>query len=160
MSNIQTSYGAQAQAITITLASLANAAARASAAIDNSVNLFLDALVQLVLKSGAASVVATGFVNIYAVGTTDGGTTYGEGATGSDAAITLTVPPNARLIGVINMVAVATTYKSEPMSVAAAFGGVLPQKWAIIVENQSGGSFDAVEGSHAKQYQGVLATAT
>lgn len=155
MANILSLYGTSNQPITITLASLANNTQRASTVVDNSSTVWLDALVQVQVKSGASAVSATGAVNVYAYGTSDGGTTYSEGATGTDAAITLTVPPNARLIGVLNVVANAVTYKSSPMSVAAAFGGVLPQKWGIIVENKSGAALDATEGSHLKFYQGA-----
>lgn len=155
MATIKPLYGSSGQAVTVTLASLANASARASNAIDNTSNLYDDVLFQLYVKSGASGVTATGVVNVYAAGSTDGGTTYAEGATGSDAAITLTSPPNVKLIGQINVVANATTYKSEPFSVAAAFNGILPQKFVIIVENQSGGALDSTEGNHTKQYQGV-----
>jgi hypothetical protein len=61
------------------------------------------------------------------------------------------------LVGTINMVANATTYVSGPMSVANAFGGQLPERWGIVVENRSGAPFDATEGNHAKLWQGVLA---
>lgn len=145
--------------ITITLGSLASGNARQSAAVDNSSALYLDVLVQLKIKSGAASNSVNGYANVYAYGTADGGTDYAEGATGSDASITLNGVTNLRLIGTINFGANATTYVSEPMSVAAAFGGILPQKWGIVVENQTGGSFDSTEGNHAKLSQGVWAQA-
>src|SRR5437879_971146 len=131
--NILTKYGINNQAITCTLASLANNGQRSSTAISNTANLFIDALVQIQIKSAAASTSATGYVNIYAYGTVDGGTTYGEAA-GTDAGITLTSPPNVRLIGVLNVVANATTYKSNPMSVAEALGGALPDHWGSIIQ--------------------------
>jgi hypothetical protein len=153
---IKSNYGSGNQAITVTLASLANAARRASTAIDNTTNLFLDALVQLKIKTGASGVLATGYVEVFAYATADpSGPTYAEAATGSDAAITLTVPPNLKLIGILNVVANATSYVSEPLSVAAAFGGVLPAKWGIVIGNQSGAALDSTEGNHAKFYQGV-----
>lgn len=157
MSDIKAKFGSSNQGITITLASLANDAARESTVVDNSTNVFLDALVTLKVKSGASGTSTTGYVAVYAYGTSDGGTTYGDTATGSDAAITLTSPTNLRLIGMINVVANATTYKSNPMSVASAFGGALPEKWGIVVVNKSGGTLDGTEGNHAKFYQGVLA---
>src|SRR5437879_3866715 len=157
--DILNKYGTNNQAITITLASLANNGQRSSLAIDNSVNKFIDAWVQFQIKSGASGVSATGYVNVYAYGTVDGGTTYGEGA-GTDAGITLTSPPNVRLIGVLNVVANATTYKSNPMSVAAAFGGVLPAHWGLIIENQTGAALDATEGNHLKMYQGLYGSYT
>src|SRR4051794_15534221 len=122
MASIKSAYGSSNQSITCTLASLANAAARASTAVDNTSNLFLDALVTVKVKSGASSTSATGTVNVYAYGTADGGSSYPEGITGTDAGATLTSPANVKLIGVLNVVANATTYQSEPMSVAAAFG--------------------------------------
>lgn len=157
MSSIKALYGAQNQALTITLASLASGSARESTVVDNTSNKFLDALVQLKIKAGGSGTAATGYVNVYAYGTVDGGTTYGEGATGADAGITLVSPTNLRLIGRLNVVANAVTYKGNPMSVAAAFGGVLPDKWGIVVENQSGGTLDTTGSNHAAVYQGVNA---
>lgn len=155
MSTVKALFGTSNQAITVTLASLTNGSARASTAIDNSANLFLDALVQMKIKTGGASTTAVGVVNVYAYGTSDGGTTYPEANGGTDGAVTLVVPTNLRLIGQINCVANATTYTSEPMSVAQAFGGILPQLWGIVVVNNTGGTLDATEGNHLKIYQGV-----
>jgi hypothetical protein len=149
---IELDYGSTGQSITITLTTLASAAARASTAVDNSTNLFEDALVEVTIVTGSTGTSASGYVNIYAAGSVDGGTTYGDGATGSDAAVTLTVPPNARLIGTLNCVANSTTYKSVPISVAAGFGGFLPQKWVIIISNQTG---HALGTGSSVQYQGV-----
>lgn len=153
--DIKNKYGTSNQSITVTLASLADGSARESTAIDNSSNVHSDALVQLKIKTGAAGVSSTGYVAVYTYGTADGGTTYSDSATGTNAAITLTSPPNATLIGIVNTVANATTYESRPMSVRAGFGGTLPEKWGIIIENQSGAALDATEGNHAKFYQGV-----
>lgn len=155
--DIKSKYGASAQAIAVTLASLASTASRASTAVDNSTNLFLDALVSLNIKTGATGVSATGYVSVYAYGTADGGTNYTEGATGTDAALTLVSSTNLRLIGIINCVANATTYKSGPFPVAQAFGGILPDHWGIVIQNNTGAALDATEGSHLKVYQGILA---
>lgn len=143
---------------TCTLASLANNAARASTAVDNSTNKYDDEFVQLQVKSGASGVSATGVVNVYVYGTADNGTTYGDGATGTDAGITLTSPPNATLLFSLNVVANATTYKSNPFSVAQAFGGVLPDHWGIIVENKSGAALDSTEANHKKLHAPITAT--
>lgn len=157
MADIKEKFGSANQTITITIASLANNAARASTAVDNGTNLFLDALVFLKIRSASASTSSTGSVVVYAYGTADAGTTYTESASGTDAAITLTSPTNARLIGVINVVANSTTYNSGPFSVAAAFGGTLPEKWGIIIQNLSGATLDSTGSNHAAFYQGVLA---
>lgn len=155
MSDIKAKYGTSNQAITCTITSLANNGQRQSTAVDNSSNLFLDALVFVIVKSAAAATSSTGYVNIYAYGTADGGSNYSDGASGSDGAITLTSIPNMRLIGVINVVANSTTYKAGPFSVAVAFGGVLPDHWGIVVENKSAATLDASVGSAF--YQGVYA---
>lgn len=156
MTTTKESFGAQGVAITCTITSLTTTSARQSAALDNTTNLYLDALVTATIKSGASATTTTGTAVIYAYGTVDGGTTYTEGASGSDAAITLTSPTNARIIGIINIVANATTYTGGPFSVAQAFGGILPQKWGIIVLNSTGGTLDASTASC--EYQGVNLT--
>lgn len=151
-------YGTSNQAITVTLNSLANNAQRSSTAVDNTTNKFLDVEVQVKVKTNAAGTSTTGVVNIYAYGTANGGTTYGGGETGmgTDATVTLTSPPNIKKIGVINAVANATVYSAGPFSVAAAFGGILPDHWGIVVENVTGAALDASAGGSA-WYQGVQA---
>lgn len=142
--------------LTCTLASLASASARGSTAIDNSSGLYLDAGVMVKIKTGASGVSASGFVSVYAYGTVDGGTTYTDGFAGTDGAFTVSA---VKLIGTFPAIANATTYTSQVMSVAAAFGGILPAKWGIVVQNNSGGAFDSTEGNHAKLYQELYATA-
>jgi hypothetical protein len=122
--------------------------------------VFQDALFSLAVKSNSSGTSTTGYVNVYAYGTTDGGTNYTEGATGSDASISLTAPPNAIRLGSINVVANSTTYHGGPWSVAQGFGGTLPDHWGVIVENQSGAGLDGTEGNHTKTYQGVYSQYT
>lgn len=155
MSNILEAFGTSNQAITCTFTSLGTAGQRQSTVIDNTSNLFLDALVFIKFKTGSGTN-NTGVVNVYAYATVDGGTTYTDGATGSDSGITLTVPPNAKLIGTLNTVADTTTYYGGPFSVAGAFGGTLPAKWGIIIENLSGATSDSSVGS--AYYQGKYNT--
>ena len=121
MSNVKQAFNTAAT-FTCTLASLANSTAgvgRQSTVIDNSANLFMDAIVTIKIKTGASGTAANGFISVYAFGTTDGGTTYTDGFGASDAAATVSA---ARLIGTFPAVANATTYISQQMSVAAAFG--------------------------------------
>lgn len=157
MSDIKSAYGTTNQAITCTITSLANNGQRQSTVVDNSSNKFLDALVMATIKSNASGTSSTGYVAIYAYGTADTSTpTYSDSASGSDGSITLTAPPNMNLIGIVNVVANAVTYKAGPFSVASAFGGVLPEKWGIVVENKTGATLDASIGSAI--YQGVYQT--
>lgn len=134
-------YGTSGQAITITLDSLANSAARQSTAVDNTTTLYEDALVEFSIVSGASGVSATGWVDVYAYGTANGGTTYSGPATGTDGAITLLAPPNLVYIGRINVVANSTTYNGKLITIAKAFGGILPAKWGIVTVNNTGAAF-------------------
>ena len=159
MSSVKTAYGTST-AITITLASLAHSDVdgRESDAIDNTSDLFVDALVQVKVKLQAGTPSADKAVYVYAYGSEDG-TIYTDNATGSDAAITLTEPANARLIGVIHCPAAGgLTYESQPMSVAKAFDYIMPRKWGIIVRNNTNVAFDATGGNHAAKYTGIYFT--
>jgi hypothetical protein len=157
VADVKQKFGTNGQTITISLGSLGNNSARESTYIDNGTNLFLDALVGVRVRSNSSGTSSTGSVLVYAYGTINGGSNYTEGATGSDAAITLTSPTNLRLVGVINVVANSTTYSAGPFSVATAFGGTLPERWGVVIENRSGAALDATGGNHVVLYQGVLA---
>lgn len=145
-------YGTQNQSITCTITSLTTGSSRQSTAIDNTTNLYLDSLVSIIVKSGASSTATTGTVVVYAAGTSDG-TNYTDNADGPDGSFTPTSPTNLKIIGIVNVVANATTYYGGPFSVAAAFGGILPEKYTIVVTNSTGGTLDASVGS--LNYQGV-----
>jgi hypothetical protein len=141
MADIKAKYGSSNQAIAITINSLANDAKRESTAVDNSANCFLDALVQVKIATNtAADSTGDKSVYVYAYGTTDGGVTYSGNASGSDAAFG-TDPQqlnNCKLIGVIYAPTQNKIYESDPMSIASAFGGLLPQYWGIIIHNKTG----------------------
>lgn len=127
------------QSITITLNSLSSGSSQQSASINNSSNLYLDANVALILATASSGTTSTGTVAVYAYGSANGGTNFTDGASGSNASFTPTVPTNLKLIGQVNTVAVSTTYYGGPFSVAAAFG-YLPGYWGIVVTNNSGGA--------------------
>jgi hypothetical protein len=153
MADLKQAFGSSTT-ITITLASL-GAAARESANVDNGSNLFLDVMVVVQAKLQTGTPSGDKAIYVYAYGSEDG-TNYGDNATGSDAAITLRSPTNLRPLGVIACPdAGGLTYKSHPMSLAAAFGGVIPRKWGIVVHNASGVTLSATGGDHACRYTGV-----
>lgn len=133
---------------------MSNGAARSSAAIDNTTNLDDEVLVTVSIKSAASSVSTTGVVLIYAYGSADGGSTFPEGC-GTNTGVTLTVPTNLTLIGILNVVATSTTYESNPMSISTAFNGAIPDHWGICIVNNSGASLDSTEGNHAKFFAGI-----
>lgn len=156
MADIKTKYAGSAD-ITITLASLADDSKRESTKISNAANLYLDALVQLKVKTGS-SVSGDKAVYVYAYGTSESTLGYSGDASGTDAAYTGVIE-NTKLIGVISAPSASSTYVSDVMSIANAFGGKLPSEWGIIVHNRTGAAMDGTESSFAKKYAGVLAEA-
>jgi len=93
-------------------------------------------------------------------GTVDTGTPlYPDAVTGTDANITMNDPTQLQLLGTIYApTAGGLTWKGGPWSVAQKFGGVLPEKWGIVVRNFTGFALTATEGDHKKLYQGTYAT--
>lgn len=151
-----TLYGTNNQSLTITLTSLASAGARASTAVDNTVNLYEDVYLFFKMATNAAGTSATGYINIYGYGTIDGGTTYAEGITGTDAGVTLTAPPNLVLIAQFNANTNAATKTFGPISFCRMYGlDRMPAKWGIVVVNQTGAAFTATAANYAVTYQGI-----
>lgn len=163
MADIKTAFSA-VQTFTITLASLATSsvgAGRSSLTVDNSSNLYEDALVLISVQLLAGTASGDKAVYIYAWGSLDN-TLFPDTITGADAALTLTQPTQLRLIGSIAMpstIVVSTPYTSEPLSVASAFGGVLPKYWGIFIQNNTGFALNATENNLKKQWMGVYRTA-
>ena len=146
---------ATSTAMTITLASLATGSARESDAVDNTSNKYLDALVYLAIPLQTGSPGSDKLINVYVYGSEDG-TNYTDNATGSNAALTLRSPTNLKQVeAIFTPDSGALTYKSNPISIAKAFGGVLPRKWGIVVENRTNLTFNATEGNLIKTYTGV-----
>lgn len=159
MATIKQAFGAETS-FTITLASLASSATagRESAEIDNTTDLYLDALVYVKTVLQAGTPANDKAVYVYAYGGNNG-TDYPDAVTGANAAITLNDPTQLRLVGVINAPTSAGTFDGY-FSVAAAFGGVLPPWWGIAVRNYTGIALSATEGNHAYTWRGVYATST
>lgn len=158
MATVKEGFSAPA-AITCTLASLGSSGTvgRASTAVDNSTNLYLDALVTCTMTQAAGAVANDKAIYLYAYGSIDG-STYPEGITGTDAAYTILGAASAlttalRLIGVIPAVA-SDTNLHGPFAVAPAFGGILPPKWGILVLNYGGQTLT----SGSLSYVGLLPT--
>jgi hypothetical protein len=160
MASIKTAYGTNGQAMTCTLASLASAASagREATIIDNRTDLFLDVLVTAKIKLQAGTIANDQAVYVFAYGTVDDGTTLPDAVTGSDAAITINNPTQLILLGAIFTPTQSLTYKSEPFSIARAFGGVMPAKWGVVVRNYSGIALTATGGDHSLLYQGIYST--
>jgi hypothetical protein len=154
-------YGSNT-AITITLTSLANSTSlstgyRQSAAVDNSTNLFDDAFIYGHLKSNATPTANNAYL-MFLFWSNDGGTTYSNNASGSDAAYT---QPDSDS----NMGAYVSSICTATASLVSYFRGFsfcqvagllfLPQKWGIIIKNGSGAALTATAGDHVFSYMGV-----
>lgn len=140
--------------IAITIASLANDLRRASAAVDNREDRFIDALLQLKIKSGA-TVGGSPVVNVYAYGAIHADQLgYSGDVSGADEAFNGTFL-NCHSLGTLTVIAAATVYRSKVFSIANVFGGRMPDKWGIIIENKTGAALDATPANHVCTYMGL-----
>jgi hypothetical protein len=160
MSDIKSAYGSPTSLTVTSLQSLASSATAGwqSAVIDNTSTLYLDALVQVVLDFANTAPGSDRAAYVYAYGGLD--TTYTNPASGSEGTITITTivstQPNIKLLGVIAYNTADEVVESQPMSVAAAFGGVLPPKWGLVILNYSGAALAA--SGNTVTWRGVYAT--
>jgi len=152
MSEIKQKFGASTP-IVVTLAGLTDTSKRQAQAVDNSANLYFDALVGGKIKTGAGSG-AGDYVDVYASGSVDGGAAYGGDCSGADAAYA-GVAANLVFLGRISTETASTTYEFGPFSVAAAFGGLLPEHWTLVFDNESDSTLSATPADHEVNYQGV-----
>lgn len=155
--DILNKFGTSGQSLTITMAGVVANAGRESTAVDNSSNKWVDAQLVVKIRTGPSGTSSTGMVAIFAYGSVDGGSTYSGNATGTDGNLT---PMNMVQIGSIAVAANATDYKSAVLSVAAAFGGSLPERWGIAILNLTGATLDATGSNFSAKWQGVAAQYT
>ncbi len=155
MSTVKLAYAANAS-ITITTDSLASSqtVGRSSTKVDNTSNEYLDALVSAIVPVSSTTPGNDQAIYVYAYGSTDL-SHYTEGVTGADASFTIRSPTSLKLIGVIPVPTASVTYYGGPWSVAAAFGGILPAYWGLVVVNYTG---DAFLTGTSWNYTGINAT--
>lgn len=139
-----------ATSASITLTLPGDGAARESTAIDNSTNLYDDALVHVKFSTGTVTGNKMAYIWVYA---SEDGTNYDSVATGSDAAITLRSPESLQLAYAIPVPTSSVAYQVT-FSTARLFGGVLPRKWGIIF--QADGTGTSTSGSFT--YTGITYT--
>lgn len=154
-------------AITFTLTSLASTTAdppagRESTEIDNSSNLYEDALIYFKVKGGTTPTVnKSGNIGVW--GADYDGTTYTRpaGITGTDGNLTLTaagmygtlIKPLATFI--FNATT-GTNYIGTGFSVCQALGvPVLPIKWGLFFFHDSVAALDGTGSNHVFRYTGI-----
>lgn len=154
MSTLKALFGTANQAITCTITGLAYQGYRQSTVVDNSTNLYLDVLITVKAKGAAGSVSNSGTVQVFAYGTSDG-SSYDGSCTGTDGSYTPpSTPPNLAYLGTVNITG-NSVVDQRTFSLAQAFGGTVPQKWGIVVYNNTLQTLDNSVGS--AWYQGVQA---
>jgi len=146
-------------AITCTLASLASSATagRSCAAIDNTSDKFVDAMLYIAVKTSSSALANDKACYVYLYGSEDGTNVNGSSAEaeGTNAAVTFDSPTNLKGPYIIACPASSVTYKLVIGSIAAAFGGVMPRKWGFVLQNYTGQNLDSTEGNHTKTYTGI-----
>jgi hypothetical protein len=164
MADLKLSYGT-ASDLTITLASLATDAnlltGRESATIDNTAALVLDYLVSGKITSGTSPTAAKS-IEVWAVGSWDG-TNWPDVFDGTESAETITSSDiKASVCRYIAAMATSATsnvaYHFGPVSLAAAFGGVLPPKIVLFVTHSTAVALNATAGNHQVRLQPVYQT--
>lgn len=160
MASVKIAYGTST-AIVITLASLASSATagRTCTAVDNSSNLFDDALVTLAFKTSSSALANDKTVYVYVYGSEDGtvfNASSAEGV-GTDGASTPDSPTNMKGPIAVSCPAVSTTYRTV-FSVAGFFAGRMPKKWGFVVRNFTGQALDSTGGNHQATYTGITYT--
>lgn len=164
MADIKQAYGTASDA-TITLASLASdtnlLAGRESAEVVNTSTLALDYLVSGKITTGT-SPTASRQIEVWAVGSWDGtnwpdvfdGTESAETITNSDIKTSI-----CRLLAVmVTNASSNVTYHFGPVSIASAFGGVVPPKFVVFVVHNTGVALNSTAGNHQIRLQPAYET--
>jgi hypothetical protein len=155
MTTVQALYSGSGAGTSITWTSagtLANAAAAGCLAIDNTSNLYLDAAVYIAVGIGTTA--APRFINLWAAASEDGTNYTSNSATtdaysGADAAVTLGLPPVFLGPFYHPTQQNSVTAKIIIPSIRDMFGGlILPKKWGLIIENQSGAAFTSLSAEY------------
>lgn len=150
------------QTLTVTnLHSLANSATAGwqSAEIDNTSNLYLDSMVQVVLDFANTAAANSKCAYVFAASGIETGK-LSNPFSGSEGTLTLVDvtanAQNARVLGIIPYTTTDEIAEGSPMSVATSCGGVMPPYWAVGIINHSGAALHSA--NNTVKYRGVYAT--
>lgn len=163
MASVKRAFGT-ATAFTKTNANIATSATAGwkSNAIDNSSNLYIDALVQVELAAVNTAPANSKAVFLYAYSLVNGTayTSTGDGTIdGTEGTLTFPdVTANAVPIPLLGVVPYPTQNKainSAAFSVARCFGGTLPPKWGIAMINHTGMTLSVTNIYYIEVYETV-----
>ena len=134
-------------------------AGRQSTAVDNTSNLYLDALVSGKVTTGTSPTVST-FIEIWAYAAIDDAPTYPDTITGSDGDVTITsLNVKNSALALLRTITIDNTsnrtYYWGPCSIAQAFGQ-MPRKWGLFVVHNTGVALNSTAGNHQAKYDGIL----
>lgn len=161
MADYKLKYASSAT-LTITLASLATSATRVagreSTAVDNTSNLYIDALLSGKITTGTTPS-AGKQIDIW-VYCDDGNDAYPGVLDGTDSDETITSERirNGSMALAKSLEIDATddrTYFFRGISVASLFGGIMPRKWGVFVVHDTGANLNSTGGNHEIRYVGI-----
>lgn len=164
MADFKAKYATAAE-IDIDPESLASSSTRTagveSAVVDNTTNLYVDALVGGKVTTGTSPTSGKQIdVWVYGVWHDGSSDVYPDVIDGTKSAETITSEnvrnASIRLAAVILVDSTSDrTYYVAPFSVAALFGGVMPRKWGLFLAHDTGVALNATAGNHAFHYSGI-----
>lgn len=132
-------YGTRT-ALTITLGSLANNTNRESNAVDNTASQAVDALISVTIKTGTSP---TAGALVYVWVAASDGTDWTGGASGSDSSYSAAGEAQLQPLMVFTVNGTSNQIYKQVSPLAYLFGGTLPAKFTLIIENFSGASLNA-----------------
>ena len=174
MTTLKIAYAADETIVATNLDSLASDDWATLPIVDNTTNLYVDGLVggQLNFDTATGIILVADSIDVYVSALYDidvassltGG--IDEAFAANDLSIDADVefnPLNLKMIAVVKPEVTSPDteqgYNWGPVSVAAAFGGLMPQKWCLVVHNNSNDAvLKAVTSTHAVNFVGITYT--
>lgn len=151
MADITLVVGARTELTTSALNSLGSATYVSAGTINHTTNDPIDVLVEVAVTPGTVS--GNKQVLVFAKASLDG-TNF---STGPESGTTTTDEPNLMFVGAIPCGTNATLQRGV-FSLAAAFGGLLPQQTRVVIKNDSGAALASSGHSvHYSEVKGVSA---
>jgi hypothetical protein len=148
--------GAAGVEITFTLTSITDTSWRQSILVDNTANLYLDSLVGGNVQVGTTPTVDT-TLDFYTYGQYNTSADFTGGASGTDSAYT----PDGEetLFRLLTSIVVDVTsdqeYEWGPVAVAPLYGGWLPQRYGLLMQNNTVATTNATGTNNGTFYTGI-----